>query len=524
MQPSAGFDGTITGTLETTTVEAASIAGGDLAGGVETNDDNNVDVDTYNLTIVVGPDVGDPTVAIGVDGGDFLVEDTPGALAFSAAPTQPDDTLTEIKLSNISVDWTVDLSSLTLTNAATNTPLVLGVDYTVAGDPQTGELIITLLTQGEGEGVTGTIGVTPGPENSDVDGQASIEATAVDGALSASNGTTEPVVVDAVVDGSEVTGDALDSAGGVQAAEDTPVALGLQIELGNDSTTSVGGVFDSQGGTDVDGTESVTLLVLALTGDAGAVLVNAVLPTGVNLPAPTVAGDTVTYTVDTSTWSLAEVQAFVAGLTVQPSAGFDGTISGTLTTTTEEAATEAGGDPAGGQEGTDANNVDVDVYDLKIVIDPDVGDPDVAIGVDGGDFLFEDTPGALAFSAAPTQADDTLTEIKLSNISVDWTVDLNSLTLTNADDQRRAGSGRRLYGLRRSADRRARHHPAEPGPGRGRHRHDRRHAGSGQQRRRRPGLDRSDGGRRCPVRIQRHDRADRRRRRRRRHRGGDADR
>ena len=372
VRPSAGFDGTITGTLQTTTVEAASIAGGDPTGGIETNDANNVDVDTYDLIIKVDPEVGDPEVAIGVDGGDFLFEDTPGALAFSAAPTQPDDTLTEIKLSDIPTAWTVDLGSLTLTNAATGTPLVLGVDYTIAGDPQAGDLVITLLNQNPGEGVTGTIGVTPGPENSDVDGEASIEATAVDGGLSATSGATETVIVDAVVDGTEVTTPTGDLKGVAGQGFDLGLTIsGIDLTADPNQAIDPNAVEDldapdTQGQNDtVDGSEMVTEVQVTLTsstGDASGLGLDFTTISGVSVSSQ-VNGDenVITFTIS-SPAEFSDVQDLIASLQLTTPDSFVGDVTIGIQTTTEELATEAGGDATGGGEGTEANNVDVDVY------------------------------------------------------------------------------------------------------------------------------------------------------------------
>ena len=212
------------------------------------------------------PDPDDPGQPGGPDGSivqsGSIVEDTPTTLtlrAFTLVPDRP-DVITQVVIEDLpppSSGWVFDESALQ------GMPGVVSYTYNAAA----GRLEINL--DGTAKTFEVPLAVVGLPANSDVD------ITGVD-VIVVTEDPNDPgnqavglnenitIPVDAVVDGSEVTGDALTEVSG---PENTDIPLNLQIELGNDSTTVENGQFDSQGGTDADGSESITLLVLALTGE-----------------------------------------------------------------------------------------------------------------------------------------------------------------------------------------------------------------------------------------------------------------
>ncbi|MEO3431531.1 hypothetical protein AAFN88_21945, partial [Pelagibius sp. CAU 1746] len=353
--PPAGFDGTVNVTVETTTAEAATEAGPNGGSGVECDDDDNVDVDTYNFDVTVNPTVTPPTVDVDLEGNEACIKED-GSVEFDVTvSSQDDDVIDEVTFSQFKAladaGWTVD------------------VDDNGAGGSFDANFLYT--ADGTDQSVVFTVTLTP-PANSDVDvlgtlvSDLSVSATAKDGVLVSAPST--PVVidvnVDAVVDGSEVT-----QTGAASGDEDTAIDLNLAIALGGDSTTGPG---ESQGGTDNDGSESVTQVVVTLsTGALGWTLAGTIAA-----PVESPAG---TWTFNTAGESLADVQSLVDSLTVTPPAGFDGTVNVTVETTTAEAATEAGPNGGSGVECDDDDNVDVDTYNFDVTVNPTVTPPTVDV-------------------------------------------------------------------------------------------------------------------------------------------------
>ncbi len=307
-------------------------------------EDGDGDSAQANLVVALESVAGVPAATLAVAGDlPFLTEDVTGALAFSATPVG-DDAITQITISGFPAGWAVLTGSLALSQGTASNVVFTG-----------GTLTFDL--SGASGPVTGSVNVTPGPANGDGDALLTINATASDGASSASssNSGNAPIAVDAAVDGSQVT---QATASGL---ENTTIGLGLSIVLGGDSTTSAdattpaGTAADSQGGADSDGSEAVT--EVTVTFSSGAL--------GFTLPPSMSQADVLTdqgiAIFDTSGISFADVQALVASLQVTPAQGFDGVITGSVTTVTSEVNTN-------GVEPNASNNSDTDVYPFTVTV------------------------------------------------------------------------------------------------------------------------------------------------------------
>ncbi|WP_193371565.1 type I secretion C-terminal target domain-containing protein [Pelagibius marinus] len=407
--PPAGFDGTVDVTVVTTTAEAATEAGPNGGSGVECDDDDNVDVDTYTFEVTVDPTVTPPTVDVDLEGNEACIKED-GSVEFDVTVTsQDDDVIDEVTFSQFKAladaGWTVNI-----------------VDNSAGGSFDAN---FTYTADGADQSVIFTVTLTP-PADSDVDvlgtlvSDLSVSATAKDGVLVSTPST--PVVidvnVDAVVDGSEMTQTAA-----ATGDEDTEIDLNLAIALGGDSTTGVGDLDQpaNQGGTDTDGSESVTEVVVTLsTGELGWTLAGTI-----GAPVENPAG---TWTFDTAGESLADVQSLVDSLTVTPPAGFDGTVDVTVVTTTAEAATEAGPNGGSGVECDDDDNVDVDTYTFEVTVDPTVTPPTVDVDLEGNEACIKED-GSVEFDVTVTsQDDDVIDEVTFSQFKAladaGWTVNI----------------------------------------------------------------------------------------------------
>ena len=309
-RPDPTFMGTILVNVETTTVETDP-------NGLEPNPDNNVDVDTYNYAITFTPQPNAQFVIENVLG--VIPEDTAtGITVFAEIPGNcVDVVVTEILVTNLpssSTGWTFDLSAIESFVAG------LSGSNSVVFDPESGTLTITL---DQAAGVTEfseQILALP-PANSDVDIlDLTVTATAtniISGETTDANPFVDDVIVDAIVDGSEVT---LPASIVVATGTTSPVSLQMTVDLGGDSTTGEDDPFESQGGEDIDGTELVSFLSLTLTpSDAAAEPQlqwdTSIIPLGsplVTLAAGPVGSGIVTFEFDTSSLTQAQVESLVA--------------------------------------------------------------------------------------------------------------------------------------------------------------------------------------------------------------------
>ncbi|KKJ75130.1 hypothetical protein WH95_20055, partial [Kiloniella litopenaei] len=300
--------------------------------------DGDGDKDTAELVINLGDLITPPTVSVEADANGGLYEDTEGSVLVKVTPSG-DDQVSEIQLSGIPAGASIGDVSITAGGV-----LVDAADYSVSG---TAPYVVTFNSGSEPTGaVVVTLELTA-PDQSDADLSLTASATVIDGSLSATgtSGAT-PITVDAVVDGSEVT------QGSASGSDNAAIDLDLTLSLGGDSTTGTSVPVDPdqadvQGGTDTDGSENVTKIVVTL--DSGTLANSA----GVAYAPDTPGGTTWTF----SPADQAAAEALVAGFKVNPVSGFDGTINGTITTTTVD------GTP-GSVELTSDNNTDVDSYNF----------------------------------------------------------------------------------------------------------------------------------------------------------------
>ncbi|HEX9769299.1 MAG TPA: hypothetical protein VGA50_09000, partial [Kiloniellales bacterium] len=248
--------------------------------------------------------------------GDEFFGDANTLVNFSAVAT--DGVLTTIVITGFDnvPNWDFDVS---LVEAA-----VLNLGGTFGFDGSTMTIDLTGLGQ---TAFSGQFAANP-PEDSDVDlGTLTIVADAVSGAdpsLTASATGTAEVQVDAILDEALELG--ADGANG-GAESDAPQTFSLNL----DSSVVAPFAGSGDGGADTDGSESTVVL---LTLDAA-------LPAGASL---TSTAGTVTPTGNPNEYAItgADLEAAVDGLQVTVPAGFDGTISGSLSAVSREANTPEG--------------------------------------------------------------------------------------------------------------------------------------------------------------------------------------
>ncbi|KLN58834.1 hypothetical protein WH96_20915, partial [Kiloniella spongiae] len=136
------------------------------------------------------------------------------------------------------------------------------------------------------------------------------------------------IVVDAVLDQQvEVGADSSESVS--ESASSQSIGLGL-----DSSIVSAGFTGSLDGGADTDNSEVTTITIT----------LDAALPNGASLSssAGTISGTGPSYTLTVANGSTAEDA--IDGLSVSVPGGYDGTISGTVSVTSQEANTPAGGD------------------------------------------------------------------------------------------------------------------------------------------------------------------------------------
>ncbi|WP_340119974.1 type I secretion C-terminal target domain-containing protein [Pelagibius sp. 7325] len=373
-----GYEGTISGTISTESREANTPAGTVAGSGAEPDETDNVVTDSVAFTVTVGGGGVDPSASIALaGGGDCIEEDSLGnVVEFTASSGNATDELTTvvIELPNVAEE-DIDIAQITADLGTDGTATV-----TAPGGLTT--ITITFNDAADVQNFSSSFTLDAPLANSDVDlTGVTITATAqdkTDPSQTGTGGETIDIPVDAVVDGSEV-----EQTAPAVGDEDTEIALNLAIDLGGDSTTGPG---ESQGGTDKDGSESVTRLVVMLS--VGTLMWD--LPAAIAAPTE---GPEGTWTFETSGADLADVQDLVASLSVTPPEDFNGDIDVTVTTTTAEAATEAGPNGASGQECDDGNNVDEDTYEFTVTVNPTVEPaPVLVVGENVDDIATEQTP------------------------------------------------------------------------------------------------------------------------------------
>ena len=433
-RPDPTFFGTIQVGIETTTVETDP-------NGLEPNPDNNVDVDSYAFAVTFTPQPNAQFVIENVLG--VIPEDTQTGIQIQAniPGNCVDVVVTEILVTGLPTSasgWTFDLSEIEA--------FVAGLSGTnsIEFDPDAGTLRLTFDIAASVDDFSQAILALP-PANSDVDIlDLSVTATAtniVSGETTDADPFVDDVIVDAVVDGSEVS--QLSPAIAASGTTD-PVSLGLALTLGGDST--VGGDpgtsppdFEAQGGTDVDGSESVTSLEIVLTPDDPLGVPELDWDTSIiadTSPLVTVStrgtDGSITYLFDTSGLTQAQVETLVGSFGVVVAASFAGTVGVLVESTLAEVATAAdGGSIPNDSEVFDDDNVDVDQYEFQVVY-RDTPNGNLTVLGQGGAFFPEDTqtPAQVSATVADPTAGDVITEIRIEQLPTTadgWTIDVSPL-------------------------------------------------------------------------------------------------
>jgi Ca2+-binding RTX toxin-like protein len=249
--------------------------------------------------------------------------------------------------------------------------------------------------------------LTP-PEDTDVD-LTGIQATAnaqdkSTPALTAFTTANAAFVVDAVADGGVLV-----SNGGPVVSEGEPVSLGLVLATAVGNPANPAGDLQNPGGFDTDGSESVTSVLVTLSGAGVGSDTDASLlfdDTGLTIGTSHVGGSLVWE----FTGSEADLQALLTTFQIDPSNGFEGTIDVAVAVTTTEANTPQGTVPASGSEPdigdntiTETFNFTVEVTDTVPVANPDtnggpeVGDTNLMIVFDRSGSM-DDDPNVNGFS------------------------------------------------------------------------------------------------------------------------------
>ena len=393
--PAPDFFGTIGVALTTTTVEDNTPEGTVPASGQEPNLADNTDIDSYEFDVVVSQGV-TGNVAVDPNGDGALSEDTLEEVNISAAVGSPanGDVLTQIVLTGLptgsvsvqtpntpTANWIINIEALEAFVAG------LTGTNTVTFDRAAGTLTINLDPNAGVTSFDQDI-FMQAPLDSDVDAEGvQISVTGQNGTeVDQFTGPPTTIVVDAIVDGSEVTGSNMTVKGNIN--EPTPndldaVNLGLVLQLGNDSTTGLV-PFESQGSEpndfsdQGDTTEQVTSFDVTLTpsdpsfGDPVLEWNTALINAG-NVIITPAGGGVTTWSFDTSGLTQAQVEQLVASLAVNPPADFDGDITIDLSTVTTEGNTPAivpGSEVAGsGLEVSTVDNVDEDTYSFTLTVD-----------------------------------------------------------------------------------------------------------------------------------------------------------
>ena len=357
----AGFDGTIAGSLSVTSAEANTPEGNAAASGNEPDTSDNSVTDTTDFSVVVRPDTSVETAAvIGTDGAAYLKEDVYGPIALTATPGAT-DLVTQIVLGNIPAGWDVKDDSLAdfqvSGGSLVGTPVYDAVAHTITFD---------IAGAAEGAAVTVTVQVKAGAD-SDVDGSGlTVSATAVDGdgGESANGSSNFDVAVDAVLDQYvDVSQSAAASAAERNVAQ--YVGLNLTSVLAGGSGNPFANSFAGGAGADGDGSEVRPASAQISVPNTA---INLALAFGV--PAGTTLAETAP---NSGVWvlnasSAAALQTALGFVMAVVPAGFDGTVTGSISVTTQEANTPSGSAPASGAEADTTDNTATDVTSFSLTV------------------------------------------------------------------------------------------------------------------------------------------------------------
>ncbi|MFT6624117.1 MAG: hypothetical protein ACJAZI_000176, partial [Cycloclasticus sp.] len=310
VQVAAGFEGSITGDVSVTFTDTATADG---------------NPDTVNDTYT--------------DTASFTVEVEPGQVAPTASVTVGEET--NVVLEDGSIDVLIEAAAGDATDELTGVTVTLPADWSATDgvNSYTG----TFELSASGQSFSQVLTVTPGGEDTDVDGAITAVAHAqdmTDNSVTAdSSEASGTVVIDTVLD------EAVDVADG----SNTGNAESASIEV--HSLNLAGTVVSPYGQTDgapADSTETGTASINNLT--TGAVL-------------GTWDGATFTATALTFTGTAGEVDAWLESLAVQVAAGFDGSIGGDVSVSFTDTATADGNPNTVNDAYTDTASFTVEVID-----------------------------------------------------------------------------------------------------------------------------------------------------------------
>ncbi|HEX9790264.1 MAG TPA: hypothetical protein VGA60_06350, partial [Kiloniellales bacterium] len=193
-----------------------------------------------------------------------------------------------------------------------------------------------------------------------------------DGSQTGSGDFTTTIVVDAILDEAPVVTQALVPEVDESTSGSQTILLGLGFSMADAGFTG-----SLAGGADTDGSEAVTSVTVSLSDGT------LVLDAGYAGSASLTDNGGGNWTL--SGWAdAADLEAAVEALSVTVAEGFDGTITGSISTTTQEANTPEGAVAASGDEPDTSDNVVSDTFDFSLIVDslPTAGNLDIAVDED----------------------------------------------------------------------------------------------------------------------------------------------
>jgi len=419
----AGFSGTISGTLSTTSGEANTPEGAAPASGDEPDTADNTWSDSVGFAVTVTPGEVSPEAAIGLAGGAAAIKEdsVDNPVEFSAQSGDPTDELTTVVIVLPNV-LSGDVSGFDFgADAGKVASVVVADDGT--------DTTVTITLNGGVEDLSGSFLLDAPTEDSDVDlTGVTITANAQDvsdNGQTGSGGETVTIAVDAVLDEAPVVTQASVPEVDENTSGAQTILLGLDFAM-----ASAGFAGSLAGGSDTDGSEAVTAVTVSLSDGT------LVLDAGY-------AGSAVLADNGGGTWTLsgwsdaADLETAVEALSVEVAAGFDGTVTGSISTTTQEANTPEGTAPASGSEPDTSDNVDTDTFYFSVVVDslPTAGNLDIAVDEDdlpsgnsdvvAGDDLADPSPtvimGTLSFDFGADAAGGSVDFAALDGLAVEDT-------------------------------------------------------------------------------------------------------
>jgi len=277
---------------------------------------------------------------------DGLVSD--GAIVSIGFPSIPTPSVSvlageegNVVLEDGSIAVTISAEAGDLTDELTGVEVTLPDGWTATDGTNTYSGTFTLAATGQS--FSQVLTVTPGPEDTDIDGQITAVALARDILNPELQVESDPVADSVIVD--TVLDEAVDVADGINSGDESAAVQVLSLDLD-------GSVINPYGQTDgapADATES------------GTATVTATLPAGALLG--TWDGVTFTPSANMFTGTASEVAAWVDSLAVQVPAGFDGDITGSISVTFTDVATADGNPNTANDTYTDTATFSVSIAD-----------------------------------------------------------------------------------------------------------------------------------------------------------------